>query len=412
MAKTKYPGVYTKKTKDGDISYVVKFRDEQSKIKEKVAGRKSEGCNEIKALQFLEQMKEEIKSKKSNNYQRKEVVITDKYVTLEMLCKKYIKDKEEEVIKEQYLDIKDKRLKTHVNLNKEKSRINFWYRFKFFKNPLKQISPALIEDFLENVRIGDTVPNLTKEQKAKLPKYSGNSKKLNLGIMKTVMKHCNIPDHENPFKHLKAEYVPKSKEFNIRKNYLKKEELKKLLDVLLEKEDKRDYMMCLLGAATGARPDSILKIKIKDLMFNKQLIRLFDFKRKIFYESIFEEKIHDRVLKYIKTLKEKNPKLNSDDYLFTNPKTNDAYVRFPKTISVVMDDLFNQNLGEIEEKDKIVPYSLRHTFATLHINEFKTPIYEVSQMLNHASINTTLKHYVTYNIEKSREFSKKFTEML
>lgn len=55
-----------------------------------------------------------------------------------------------------------------------------------------------------------------------------------------------------------------------------------------------------------------------------------------------------------------------------------------------------------ENKSRISPHVLRRTFATLALND-GTPLEAIAEMLNHASIDTTRKHYAFTSSEKKRQ---------
>lgn len=390
LKKTKIPSVYFNKLKSGDVSYFVKFRNGTSKVVPIKVGMKSQGMNEIKALEELEKLK---KRASANNFLSE--VNLDKNITLKMMCEKYLKAKENEVKLEEHLDEKNKKLKTAINLRKDKNRLNFWVQFEGFDVPFKKVKPEHIENFLAKVKKQDGKP------------YAPKSMKLNIDIIILVTKFCNYPKEENPFLFIDKKFVPNKKSFTRRHDFLNSAECDLLLQKLQEKEDKRDFTICLLCLISGARPDSVMKIQVKDLLFSQNRINLFDFKRKIFYKSLFDEFSQEKVKEFLV-----DRIYNFDDYVFQN-ENGEPYSKFPVSISRVLDSLFNFNdEGKQIRQEKIVPYSLRHTFACLLINDVKMPIYEVSKLLNHASVNTTVENYVTHDLEKSRESFENYAHLI
>lgn len=389
LKKTKIPSVYKSELKNGDVSYYVKFRNGSSKVLPVKVGKKSEGMTELKALEALEKLK------RASKNVFKEATILPKYISFKDMCHQYLNAKEKEVKMEEHLDAKNKKLKTAKNLRTDKNRINFWVNFAGFEGSFKKVKPEHIEDYIASARKQDGKP------------YAPKSMKLNIDIAVTVTKFCKYPNEENPFLFIDKKLIPKKKSFKRRNDYLNTRECEVLLEKLQEKEDKRDFTICLLCLMSGARPDSIMKIQVKDLLFSQNRINLYDFKRKIFYKSLFDDFSQEKVKEFLGERIH-----NYDDYVFQNEK-GEPYFKFPVSISRVLDSLFNYNEeGKQIRQEKIVPYSLRHTFACLLINEVKMPIYEVSKLLNHASVNTTVENYITHDLEKSREAFENYAYLI
>ena len=100
-----------------------------------------------------------------------------------------------------------------------------------------------------------------------------------------------------------------------------------------------------------------------------------------------------------KALLQQINKRSKSEYLFYSSKSKGlkAISEYPKSIGRILDTLFN-NVKE-EGEERIVPYTFRHTFANLLLQVHKVPIFDVSAMLNHASVETTIKNYIEFNNE-------------
>ncbi|QIR77184.1 site-specific integrase [Sulfurospirillum diekertiae] len=394
LIKTKTPSVYYQKLKNDDISYIIKYKLGKN-VKQENVGRKSSGMTESKAAEILRNIKYDIARnfRSATSKDELEIARKNKITSLKVMCEKYLADKDVEVSKEKDVDVKNKRYKTAINLRKDRNRLNFWLNNENFKKyinfPLSRITPEVIDKVILTAK--------KNNGEAYMPK----SMKLNIDIMLTVTKHFNYPKSENPFLKIDKKLIPLKKEFKPRTRYLTLHECNTLFEVLKQKKNKRDYVICLICLLTGARPDSVIKLRIKDLYFSTNRINLFDFKRKMYYESIFNEECQRAVNEYLD-----GRIRNQNDYLFFHETTDKALSKFPASISRVLNQLFNfdQYGNKIQRERSVVPYTLRHSFASININEFKMPIYEVSRCLNHSSVNTTSSIYVTHDLEKSANY--------
>lgn len=85
----------------------------------------------------------------------------------------------------------------------------------------------------------------------------------------------------------------------------------------------------------------------------------------------------------IKTLLSEKYKTESQNkYVFTNPITNDRYVDIKKDFKTVC---------ELANVEKLRFHDLRHTAATRMV-ACGVPLPAVKEILNHASINTTMRY--------------------
>lgn len=93
----------------------------------------------------------------------------------------------------------------------------------------------------------------------------------------------------------------------------------------------------------------------------------------------------------IKTLLSEKYKTESQNkYVFTNPITNDRYVDIKKDFKTVC---------ELANVEKLRFHDLRHTAATRMV-ACGVPLPAVKEILNHASINTTMRYAHTMRAQK------------
>ena len=140
----------------------------------------------------------------------------------------------------------------------------------------------------------------------------------------------------------------------------------------------RNRLVIELLYATGLRVGELVNIKIKDIDFGAQSIKVLGKGRKeryVFYNNTTKEVLK----KYLVVRKKIQKKAN--DYLLLNDKgtpIKEASVR----------KIIQTTLMKCGIKSKITPHTFRHTFATDLLNQ-GLDLVNVKELLGHASLNTT-----------------------
>ena len=379
--KTKIKGVYTKPGKK-DTAYYIRYRIGTIVKNEKV-GSKSAGMSELEAYKILQQRQNaSIETKIKNSTQKKNAG----GISFHFLKNKYFEKLYAKAITEQDLEKIDKTEKTVENIRKEESLYkNLWQNWKLKTMPLSKIKEDHVKAHLLEIK---------KE-------YSQKSVYNALMLAKSILKHTKeFYSDNNPFLLTDIDNNIKKKferpQQSGRNDFLTEEECLKLLSYLKEHSTFQNYCMVLVSIFTGARPGSILHLKIKDINFKQKELMFFDFKRKMYYKSRLTQELEI-------ALKQQIEDRNRSHYVFYSSLSAEikAMSEYPSSIKRILDKLFNDFKEEFEER--IVPYSFRHTFANLLLQVHKVPIFDVSKMLNHASIDTTIRNYVKYNTSSVEE---------
>ena len=142
--------------------------------------------------------------------------------------------------------------------------------------------------------------------------------------------------------------------------------------------DIRNRLVIELLYATGLRVGELVNIKIKDIDFGAQSIKVLgkgSKERYVFYNNTTKEVLK----KYLVVRKKLQKKAN--DYLLLNDKgtpIKEASVR----------KIIQTTLMKCGIKSKITPHTFRHTFATDLLNQ-GLDLVNVKELLGHASLNTT-----------------------
>ena len=391
--KTKYPSVYYINSKKQGKVFYIKYKVNNISKRKRV-GSELEGFTAEKAL------KELLKIKEQDTYtriQKERSKTKNSNPSFHFLVIYYFKKMEELAKQEEHLPIKERQYKTLQNIKKEKSIYNSFFKdFKYKLIPIKQLNKEQVKNYI------------IKKQKEEgySQKYCYNA----LTFCKSVFKHTqelhNLKEDQNPFKFSTKQDRQKFEKAktNARQRFLTPQECNLLLDYLKNHDTYQNYLIVYLSLITGARPNTILNIQLKDINLQQNFLNLYDFKRKMYYKIKITQKTADLIKKQIAGRKQK------DLYLFYNNKKGQgeqSLKSYPRPIKRILDNMFNKNS---KEEEKIVPYSFRHTFANILLHYKNVNVFYVSKLLNHADINTTIKNYLTYNTEDTKEILQNLEE--
>lgn len=179
---------------------------------------------------------------------------------------------------------------------------------------------------------------------------------------------------ENIFKNVKNPKIEKTIP-----NFISHDKLNEIFTSFNDSDlDIRNRLVIELLYATGLRVGELVNIKIKDIDFGAQSIKVLgkgSKERYVFYNNTTKE-----VLKKYLVVRKKIQK-KENDYLLLNDKgtpIKEASVR----------KIIQTTLMKCGIKSKITPHTFRHTFATDLLNQ-GLDLVNVKELLGHASLNTT-----------------------
>ncbi len=181
-------------------------------------------------------------------------------------------------------------------------------------------------------------------------------------------------------------------------NYLQYEEF---LDLIATCDETnlgiRNRMILELLFASGVRVSELVNIKIADIDFKNREIKIFGKgkKTRIVY---FNKTCQEVMSKYVREARQELLKGKTNEYLFVNHLGNHLTRRG-------VADILEKLIMKSSIKHKISPHTLRHTFATLLLNE-GMDIREVQELLGHARLATTSIYTHVSNEELRRVYLK------
>ena len=151
----------------------------------------------------------------------------------------------------------------------------------------------------------------------------------------------------------------------------------------------RNKLIIELFYVTGIRLSELIEIKIIDINFDDNLVKVLGKRNK---ERLIP--VSERIIKELKYF---IAKYNISNHLFTNMHGKKVYTKLVYRV-------VNKYIGEISSINKKSPHILRHTFATHMLNN-GADINAIKELLGHANLSAT-QVYTHNTIEKLKSIYK------
>ena len=324
--------------KSGDITYYIVYKT-AGKLQFKKVGRKSEGITEKKAIELRNQILSE---------QRHGIDLSQKsfkHLTFNKLAERYF-----------------------ASLEVSSQKIYQQMYQKHIKDGFGDVVIAKIDDSLiDELRALKTSEGYSQ---ASIKQYVSLCVRIsNFGVKRGIISY-------SPFKYIKPFKIN-----NTRLRYLSKTEISTLSSAAATNKVLDLFVKIALG--TGARANSVLAIRKKDINLENKTITLQDFKRNNTYIGYLDEAAFKMVARHIEAFGV-NDFLVSEDGTAT--KYQSIYLEFTKIFNQ-----FNAGLEKDDRANRVVIHTLRHTFAS-HLAIAGVSIQEIQKLMNHKDIKQTLKY--------------------
>ncbi len=363
MEKTKHTGVYFRANEDGAKIYYIRYKLKGKQYNEKV-GSSKEGITAVYASKLrakrvsIDRLKEDspfaMNDKKMsfddafNLYYENLKINTKDYTTTLKRYENHIKD----YLGHYSLD----RIDDNIMENLKKELLN-----KINPQTKKNYSSATINHIFDIIRATYNYINKTKKMNFKNPATGTQIKRQKLDNKRE--RFLDIDDIKKLFDEVERVYSGKFKHSDS-------------LDML------KTFLM--LSFTTGVRLSSVTTIRKQDINLATKTILIKNHKTQRTYTGYlhqnYEDFIRDRMLK-----------LESADYLVSGNKEIMTQPTLNYHLKPILDNLFNDGIGQDDRKSRVVVHTFRHTFASL-LAIGGTPIYTIMKLLDHADINQTLRY--------------------
>lgn len=165
---------------------------------------------------------------------------------------------------------------------------------------------------------------------------------------------------------------------NKREKYLTLDEVKKLYEAIAH--DEVLTLFVKLSLNMGGRLETIYNIKKKDINLQDGTITLYDFKREMTYTSFISDELKKDLAEYTKDMIANSRVINTSSSRIIQ-----------RNLKKPLDRLFNEGLAINDRKNRAVPHTLRHTFAS-HLAINSIPIFTIKELMNHADIDMTMRY--------------------
>jgi integrase len=166
-------------------------------------------------------------------------------------------------------------------------------------------------------------------------------------------------------------------------------DIEKIEQYLKGKENKRDYMIFVVGINVGLRAGDLLELKVKDVLTGKEVVDLVLIKEQKTGKSrelTLNKSAKDAIKYYLSSIKE----YTSEDYLFRSQKGG-GHLTVEATHKIIKGTLRTLNV-----KGNYGTHSLRKTWAYhIYMNNAKeNPLIlpTIQKMLNHSNQAITLRY--------------------
>jgi len=171
------------------------------------------------------------------------------------------------------------------------------------------------------------------------------------------------------------------------------ENLFELVEFPNDFEGSRDQAILELFYATGIRLSELISIKVKDIDFHEETVKVLGKRRK---ERIipFSRKLRPVLKKYISEYEKMFGKFEQGAFFFVTKKGDKLY---PKLVYRTV----GKYLDMVSTVEKRSPHILRHTFAT-HLLNNGADLMAIKELLGHSSLAAT-QVYTHTSIEKLKE---------
>ena len=354
-ASSKYPGIFINEYKNGNVAYYINYRNEEGTPTLKKVGMKTKQSN-YTIMDAYDRLIE-VKHKIATGEELPKVVQRKSKVLFEDIFEDYL---------------------NWAKANKKTWKHNDLLVYNKHLSYLAKSDPRTLKpkDF-EELKQKKLTEVDKKTGRVLAPKTVQHILATARHIFNHAIKNELIKNLTNP---IGSGRVRMPKVENQKIGFFTKEKAKELLELLLQRENKRLYELTTLLLFTGARFSEVARLTWSDINFNTSLI---------FFASSKDGnaryiKMSNRVLEVVNTLYK-----NKINNLVIPTINGNKYEKMPKEWQIEVDKLIPGN--DNANKDRLTTHSLRHTHASW-LAQSGVDILHIKEQLGHKKIETTMRY--------------------
>jgi len=354
----RYDGVQLYHKQNKDISYYIRYKDENNKLQRIKIGDKSKGITEHYC-----------------NQKRNEIINSIRLGTDVPIKKKKTPELSFDSVAQKYIE--------DLQLHSKEGTIT-----EVKNNYGNHLQPLFGEQAVDTIKSSD----LEELQKEKIKKLSPKTVNVIIDLFGTIFNYGlnkELYNLINP-----ATKVKRFKLDNTRERFLSEEEIEQLYQAVGDSE--LITLFVKLALTTGARLESLLHIQKKDVDIASQTITLHDLKNKDSYKGFLTDDVLELIKPRFHTLKANDFVISLED----RQKMTSRQIQ--SRLKPILDKMFNAELETSDRKNRVVIHSLRHTFAS-HLAIKGTPIFTIQKLMNHKDIKQTMR-YAKLAPDSGRDF--------
>lgn len=176
-----------------------------------------------------------------------------------------------------------------------------------------------------------------------------------------------------------------------------KEKIEQMKDIL-KRNCMRDYLLFVFGINVGLRISDIIKLKVKDIMYDDRRIRIHIEIREQKTNKIKRFKLNSYITE---ELYQYTKNMGFEEYIFKSRNGNN------RPITRVRAYVILNEAGKVCGIDEIGTHTLRKTFGYHHYKQFKD-VALLQEIFNHSSPSIT-KRYIGINQDEIDESYNNFS---
>lgn len=336
-----YKEVFNEQGKSIDKKFIIRWIDENGKSRLKTIGNYSAGIRE----KYCKKKREEIVTKIRLGEELPHIARPKQLMTISELAEEYYEYK----------------ASTVKNIEKEKRRFTL------------HLEKSIGHIRLQNLTEKDAI-NLQQNLKVNLSVSSVRHLMVTLNAMYKYAIKYKLYNGDIPTANIQHEQLN-----NIRERYLTLNDIESLLEIC-KNTNYEIYLFVKLSLSTGGRVGTIATIRAMDIKPHNNSLTLSDHKNNDTYTGFYNDELKE-------LLKERVDELPSS----TSPIIKLARSSITYKLGSIMDVLFNQDIANYDRKNRVVPHTLRHTFAS-QLAIAGTPILTIQRLMNHKTIEMTMRY--------------------